>query len=130
MTISINDGKSTPVAHVFSQDREQQGATPALFVNRAGTDGPMSWETIESHAKLAAKKTDEHVTRHVIRIPKVGTKDGAPYVVGWRKLFITAASEQSVSGEDDLADLYALGANWLAATAVKTAGKKLQPLTG
>lgn len=130
MSISIFDGKGTPVAHVFSQDREQQGNTPALFVNRAGTDGPMSWETIESHARLATKSSDEHVTRHVIRIPKMGTKDGAPYVIGNRKVFVTVTSDQSVSGEDDLADAYALAANWLSNATVRTAGKKLQPLVG
>lgn len=130
MSISINDGKATPVAHVFSQDREQQGATPALFVNRANTDGPMSWETIESHTRLATKSSDEHVTRHVLKIPKIGTKDGAPYVIGYRKVFVTVASDQSVSSEEDLADAYALASNWMANTAVKTAGKKLQPFTG
>lgn len=130
MSISINDGKAAPVAHVFSQDREQQGSSPALFVNRANTDGPMSWETVESLTKLATKNGDEHVTRHVLKIPKIGTKDGAPYVIGHRKVFMTFASDQSVSSEDDLADAYALAANWLANASVKTAGKKLQPFTG
>lgn len=130
MSISINDGKATPLAHVFGQDREQQGATPALFVNRANTNGPMSWETIESHTRLAAKNGDQHVTRHVLRIPKIGMKDGAPYVVGTTKVFLTVASDQAVSSEDDLADAFALMANWLSNATVKMTGKKLQPLVG
>lgn len=130
MSISINDGKATPVAHVFSQDREQQGATPALFVNRASTDGPIGWETIESHTRLATKSSDEHVQRHVFKIPKVGIKDGAPYVIGTTKVFLTVASANAVSGESDLNDAITLAANWLADATVKTAGKKLQPLVG
>lgn len=130
MSISVNDGKTTPLAHVFSQDREQQGTTPALFVNRASTDGPMSWETVESHTKLAAKTGGEHVSRHVFKVPYIGTKDGAPYVIGNTKVFVTVASDQAVSSEANLADAYAVAANWLSNATVKTAGKKLQPLVG
>lgn len=128
MTITVNDGKATPVAHVFSLDRDQQGNSPALFVNRATTDGPISWETIESLARVASKNGDAHLTRHVLNRPFIGTKDGAPYVVGRHKGFVTVTSDPTVSGEDNLADTYAMLANWLANAAVKAAGKKLQPL--
>lgn len=130
MSISINDGKVTPAAHSFSQDREQQGNTPALFVNRATTAGPLSWETIESQAKLAQKSGDTHLTRHVLTRPFIGTRDGAPYVIGRHKVFVTITSDQAVSGEDDLNDTQVLTANWLSNTNVKTSGKKLAPFVG
>lgn len=130
MSISVNDGKATPVAHVFGQDREQNGNTPGLFVNRATTDGPMSWETIESQSKVAQKSSDSHLSRFVLTRPFIGTKDGAPYVIGKHKVFVTITSDQAVSGEDAIADSTALMANWLANATIKTAVKKLQPLVG
>lgn len=130
MTISINDGKVAPQAHVFSNDREQNGQQSALFVNRVGTAGPMGWETIEESVTLAKNTSGDHVRRTVLKIPVVGTKDGAPYVIGSVRYFLTRASNQAVSGEDILADADAMAANWLANATVKALSKKLAPVVG
>lgn len=130
MTISVNDGKATPQAHVFSQDREQNGQQPALFVNRTGTAGPMGWETMEESVALSKTAGGDHVRRTVLKIPKIGIKDGAPYVIGSVRYFLTRASSQGCSGEDDLADADAMAANWLSHAAVKPLSKKLAPIVG
>jgi len=130
MTISVNDGKTTPQAHVFSQDREQNGSQSALFVNRVGTAGPMGWETIEESVTLAKNAGGDHVRRSVLKVPKIGIKDGAPYVIGSVRYFLTRASSQGCSSEDDLADADAIAANWLANATVKPLSKKLAPIVG
>lgn len=55
MALSINDGKATPVAHVFTQDAQQNGADPAEYVNRSNVNGPSFWERIKVWATIAIR---------------------------------------------------------------------------
>lgn len=130
MTISINDGKATPVAHVFSQDAQQNGADPAEFVNRSNPNGPSFWERVRGWVTLSAKASAPHVIKVKLTRPIPGTKDGNPAVLGKHEAILTLLIDPSVSAESDVLDTVAMIGNVPANATFKGQMKQFAPLVG
>lgn len=128
MSISINDGKSTPVAHVFTQDAQQNGQDPAEFVNRANANGPSFWERLRAWLTLAPKASMPHVVKVKLSRPIAGTVNGNPAVLGKHEAILTLLIDQSVANESDVLDTVALMANFLDNTTVRGQMKSFAPL--
>jgi hypothetical protein len=111
MPIAIADGKGTPVTHTFTQDSEQQGDNPAVFVNRANVNGPSFWEKLLIRMKLGNKKTVPHLYKVELVRPIPGTVDGNPAVLGIHRMHLTLLADQAVASEADVLDSLVLVAN-------------------
>lgn len=130
MSISINDGKGTPQAHVFGQDAQQNGPDPAEFVNRANANGPSFWERITSVVTLGKTEKQRNVIKEKLHIPVAGTVDGNPAVLGNIDVVVTFLADQKVSSAANLADAVALTGNWLTNSAVKGQIASFAPRVG
>lgn len=128
MSLSINDGKATPVAHVFTQDAQQNGADPALHVNRANANGPAYWETIASTVTLSKSDKQKNVVKAKIHLPKSGTVDGNPAVLGAIDVIVTVLADPKASTTADVTDALALTANYLGNATVKSQMASFAPL--
>lgn len=115
MTFAINDGKSTPVAHSFTQDAQQNGADPAEFVNRSNVNGPSFWERFKSWVTLGTSNKP-HVIKVKLTRPIAGMKDGNPAVLGSHQAIVTLLIDPSVSAAADVKDTVTLIQNYLANT--------------
>jgi hypothetical protein len=111
MPLSINDGKGTPQAHVFTQDAQQNGADPAEFVNRGNANGPSFWERLTSLVTLGKKASVPHVIKTTLTRPIAGTVNGNPAVLGYHKLHQTLLIDQAVATEADVLDSLVMMAN-------------------
>jgi hypothetical protein len=111
MPLSINDGKGTPQAHVFTQDAQQNGADPAEFVNRGNANGPSFWERLTSLVTLGKKASVPHVIKTTLTRPIAGTVNGNPAVLGFHKLHQTLLIDQAVATEADVLDSLVMMAN-------------------
>lgn len=127
MTISINDGKATPVAHVFSQDRTQNGEIPAELVNRSNANGPSFWERAWSWVTLSAKATKPHVVKFKVTRPIAGTVDGNPAVLGKHDAILTLLIDQTVANESDVLDTFTMIGNLAANAVIKGQVKQFSP---
>lgn len=119
MTISINDGKATPVAHVFSQDAQQNGPDPSEFVNRSNANGPSFWERLRGWVTLATKASQPHVVKVKMTRPIPGTINGIPAVLGKHEAILTLLIDQSVAVDADVKDTVAMMSNLLADTTIR-----------
>lgn len=115
MTLSINDGKATPVAHVFGADQIQNGGDPTVFVNRANTNGPNFWERLLILAKLAPANRPKqyHTVKTDITLPIAGTVNGLPAVLGNIRVVMTVLADQAVATDANMKDALALQKNLL-----------------
>lgn len=127
MTLSINDGKGTPVAHVFSQDATQNGMDPAIFVNRSNANGPSFWERLLSWVTLSTKASKPHVIKYKLNRPIPGTVDGLPAVLGKHDAILTLLVDTSVCAESDVLDTITLIGNMAANATVKSQAKQFAP---
>ncbi len=128
MALSINDGKATPVAHVFTQDAQQNGQDPAEFVNRSNANGPNFWERLRAWATLGGKASQPHVIKMKLSRPISGTVNGLPAVLGKHEAILTLLIDQSVSGEADVLDSLVLMANLGDNATVRSQVKQFAPL--
>lgn len=128
MSISINDGKGTPVAHVFSQDAQQNGQDPAEFVNRSNANGPSYWERLRGWMTLGAKASQPHVVKVKLSRPIAGTVEGNPAVLGKHEAILTLLIDQRVAAESDVLDTVVLMANLLDNATVRGQMKSFAPL--
>lgn len=128
MSISINDGKVTPVAHVFTQDAQQNGADPAEFVNRSNVNGPNFWERLRGWITLGQKASQPHVIKVKLSRPIAGTVDGNPAVLGKHEVILTLLIDQSVATEADVLDSVALIANLVDNSTIRGQLKSFAPL--
>jgi hypothetical protein len=128
MSISINDGKGTPVAHVFSQDAQQNGQDPAEFVNRSNANGPSFWERLRGWMTLGTKASQPHVVKVKLSRPIAGTVEGNPAVLGKHEAILTLLIDQSVAAESDVLDTVVLMANLLDNATVRGQMKSFAPL--
>lgn len=113
MTLSINDGKVAPVAHVFSADQIQNGGDPTVFVNRANANGPNFWERLLILAKLAPANRPKqfHTVKSDLNLPIQGTVDGSPAVIGQIRVVTTVMADQAVATEANMKDAITLNKN-------------------
>lgn len=128
MSISINDGKGVPVAHVFSQDAVQNGAVPAEFVNRANANGPSFWERMRGWVTLGQKASQPHVIKVKLDRPISGTLEGNPAVLGKHAAILTILVDQTVAAESDVLDTIALIANLADNATIRGQMKTFAPL--
>lgn len=115
MSLSLNDGKATPVAHVFSADQIQNGGDPTVFVNRANVNGPNYWEKLLILAKLAPANRPKqyHSVKASFELPIQGTVNGLPAVIGVIRVMTTVLADQAVATEANMKDAVALSKNLL-----------------
>lgn len=127
MALSINDGKAAPVAHVFTQDAQQNGADPAEYVNRANVNGPSYWERIKHWVTLASRKNAKHVVKVKLTRPIAGTVLGNPAVLGVHDVILTMLIDQAVANESDILDSLVMVANLGDNATFRTQCKQLAP---
>lgn len=128
MALSINDGKATPVAHVFTQDAQQNGADPAEYVNRSNVNGPSFWERIKVWATIAIRGKGKNVVKVKLTRPIPGTDvNGNPAVRGTHDAVLTLLLDQQVSTESDILDTLVLMANLADNATFRTQVKQLAP---
>lgn len=119
MTITINDGKGSPQAHVFTQEAQQDRASPAEFVNRANANGPDFAERLTAGVTTSTKASVPHMVKYNLIRPIAGTVNGLPAVLGKHKVIITILADRAVSAESDLKDSYVMAANLLDNTVLR-----------
>lgn len=128
MPLSINDGKGTPQAHVFTQDAQQNGTDPAEFVNRSNANGPNYWERLRTWATLALKASQPHVYKLKLTRPIAGTLNGNPAVLGKHEAILTLLIDQAVASESDVLDTLVMVANLADNTTVRAQIKGFAPM--
>lgn len=129
MTLSINDGKGTPVAHVFTQDSVQNGLDPTLHVNRANTNGPSFWERASSLIKIGSKPGMKHVAKVKLTRPIAGVDAlSQPIVLGTHEAILTLLIDPKVSAEADILDTLVLMANLADDATFRSQVKSLAPI--
>lgn len=129
MSISINDGQATPVAHVFEQTAAMNRDEPAEFMNRANTNGPSFWERFRQRVTLAKKPKQPHVTKLELYVPFPGTDTaGNPVVIGGHTWHLTGLIDQTVAQESRINDSLTMVGNLATNSIVKAVIKKLAPL--
>lgn len=128
MSLSINDGKATPVAHVFTQDAQQNGTDPAEFVNRSNANGPTFWERFRAWMTLGQKASQPHVVKMKLTRPIAGTLNGNPAVLGKHEVILTLLIDQAVAAESDVLDSVALMANLLDNSTIRGQMKSFAPV--
>lgn len=118
MALSINDGKSTPVAHVYGVDQIQNGGDPSVFVNRANANGPNFWERLKILCGLAPANRPKqyHTVKLDLELPIQGTIDGSAAVIGKVRVVTTILADQNVATEANMKDAIALMRNTLGNT--------------
>lgn len=118
MALSINDGKTTPVAHVFGVDQIQNGGDPSVFVNRTNTNGPNFWERLKILSGLAPANRPKqyHTVKLDLELPIQGTIDGSAAVIGKIRVVTTILADQNVATEANMKDAIALMRNTLGNT--------------
>lgn len=131
MSLSINDGKGTPVAHVFTQDAQQNGQDPAEFVNRSNINGPSFWERINGWVTLG-RKSKGSLQPHTIKLnmirPIPGTDaNGNPIVVGVHKGYLTLLVDQGCTLESDVNDSFVLLSNLGVNSVIRGQAKTFAP---
>lgn len=127
MSLSINDGKGTPVAHVFTQDAQQNGADPAEYVNRANANGPSFWERIKVWATLGTRPTAKHVVKIKLSRPIAGTVNGNPAVLDTHDAILTLLVGPAAASESDILDTLVMVANLADNATFRTQVKQLAP---
>lgn len=130
MPLSINDGKSTPVAHVFTQDAQQNGLDPAEFVNRANVNGPSFWERLTGLLGVAKPKTSKpHVYKLRLTRPIAGIdSNGQPTVVDVHEVILTLLIGQKAASEADILDSFVMLANLCDNVTIRNQVKQMAPL--
>lgn len=135
MPLSINDGKGTPVAHVFTQDAQQNGADPSEFVNRSNPNGPNFWERLTGLVTAVARGVSTrsggraHVYKLKLNRPIPGTDaSGNPIVRGTHEAILTLLIDPAVANESDILDTFVMVANLGDNATVRTQVKQLAPL--
>jgi hypothetical protein len=130
MPLSINDGKGTPQAHVFTQDAQQNGADPAEFVNRANVNGPSFWERLTGLLAIAKPKTSKpHVYKLRLSRPIAGVDSNSqPIVVDTHEVILTLLIGQKAASEADILDSLVMLANLADNATVRTQVKQMAPL--
>lgn len=120
MSLSINDGKVAPAAHVFGADQIQNGGDPTVFVNRANVNGPNFWEKLLILCKLAPANRPKqyHTVKINLELPIQGTVDGNPAVIGTVRGIVSVLAEQTVATEANMKDCLALIKNTLSDTTI------------
>ncbi len=127
MSISILDGKGTPVAHVFTQDSTQNGTVPAEYVNRSNANGPSFWERLKSLVTLATRPSQKHVLKTKLVRPIAGTVNGLPAVLGQHEFILTGLIDQAVANESDILDSLVMVANLADNATFRSQMKTLAP---
>lgn len=126
---TIDDGKGTPAAHVFSQDAQQNGSDPAEFVNRSNTNGPSFWERLMGWATLSKGKNAPHVVKLKLQRPIAGVDvNSNPIVKGKHEAILTLLIDPTVTAEADVLDTAVMMANLVDLTWVRTQIKQFAPL--
>lgn len=115
MALTINDGKATPVAHVFGVDQIQNGGDASVFVNRSNANGPNFWERLLILASLAPANRPKqyHTVKLDMNLPIQGTVDGSAAVIGKIRVVTTILADQNVATEANVKDAIALARNTL-----------------
>jgi hypothetical protein len=127
MSLSINDGKGAPVAHVFTQDAQQNGSDPAEYVNRSNANGPNFWERIKAWVTLGSRPTAKHVVKVKLTRPIPGTVGGNPAVLGVHDAILTLLIDPTVATESDILDTLVMVANLGDNSTFRTQVKQLAP---
>lgn len=130
MSLSINDGKTTPVAHVFTQDAQQNGSDPAEFVNRSNPNGPNFQERINGWVTLGrkGKGSQPHTIKLTMIRPIPGTDvNGNPIVVGVHKGYLTLLVDQNVTAEADVLDSFVMLSNLGSNSTIRGQAKQFAP---
>lgn len=128
MSLSINDGKGTPVAHVFTQDAQQNGADPAEYVNRANANGPSFWERIKMWTTLGTRPTAKHVVKVKLSRPIAGTDiNDNPVVLDTHDAILTLLVGPAAASESDILDTLVMVANLADNATFRTQVKQLAP---
>lgn len=126
---TVNDGKASPAAHVFSQDAQQNGSDPAEFVNRANTNGPTFWERVVSWVTLSKGKNQPHVLKLKLHRPIPGVDvNSNPIVKGRHEVILTLLIDPTVTTEADVLDSFVMIANLADLAWVRTQIKQFAPL--
>lgn len=129
MALTINDGKGTPVAHVFTQDSTQNGTDPTEHVNRANANGPSFWERIRSLVTIGKSPTAKHVVKVKLTRPIAGLDiNGKPIVVDTHDVILTLLVGPSAAAESDILDSLALVANLADNATFRQQVKSLAPI--
>lgn len=129
MSLSINDGKGSPAAHVFTQDSTQNGTDPAEFVNRGNTNGPSFWERIKAWVTVATKKTAKHVVKVKLTRPIAGVDvNSNPVVLGYHDAILTLLIDQAVASESDILDTFVMVAELGDNATIRANVKQLAPV--
>ena len=128
MSLSLNDGKATPVAHVFTQDVQQQGTDPALYVNRANANGPSFWERLTALVTIPNRKAAKAVYKFKLSRPIPGIDAmSQPIVKGEIGVVLTILADQAVANESDILDSLVMAANLCNNATVRSQVKQLAP---
>lgn len=114
-SITINDGQTTPVGHVFAPLNKD--GTTAYFVDRSPVNS-VGWKTIKH--EVVPAKSPKAANRTLIRItdPVLGTVDGQ--TVKMRSASVDMAFNFPVDAtEQEKKDCIAYAINWLSNASVK-----------
>lgn len=123
-SISINDGKATPVAHVFSP--VTTNGQKSQLANRASSVLPLGNEELVLELSKPGTADGAYRLTGTIRQPTVATVDGLEVVDHESKAnFALNFSQKSTSAERK--DLCALVSNLFAHATVKTMAENLEP---
>lgn len=132
MSFTINDGATSPVAHVFTQEQAQQGRNiPAIFLDRSPALGPKSFLRLDSLARFATKtggadQTQFHIYAGHFTDPGDGVIQQTGTFDGW--LNINTTGTASVEAVRKLYGMILVNA--FANTTIRDATFKIAPLVG
>lgn len=123
--ITINDGKTTPAAHVFSPVRTD--GSNAKLANRAASI-PQGFEGMELNVRdVGSSKTAAYRVFGSLTLPTVGPVDGTDAVLRSSKVDF-AFNFSQLSTAQERKDLLALVSNLFAHATVKTVVENIEPL--
>lgn len=123
--ITINDGKTTPVAHVFSP--QTTNGTDATFMNRAALT-PAGYESLSINVRgPGGSKTAAHRVTGSITLPVMGVVNGQDVVTKVSK-FDYAFSLSQASTLQDRKDLRVLAANLLSSAIFASVVENTEPM--
>lgn len=88
--ISINDGKATPIAHVFAVETSQNGTSPATWYNRIATTIANGWESLSCLVRRSPKGSNgANLVEYVIELPTVELVAGVNTITRTQKVKIS-----------------------------------------
>lgn len=122
--ISINDGKATPIAHVFSPVSTDAGS--ASLANRAATM-PQGYENLVINVRKPASAAGAYRIDIEMTFPVTATVNGIDTVVRTSK-FVGTFYESAIGPEADRKDHRVLVSNLLQNALITQVIEKLEPL--